>query len=88
MKSGCVLALLAYHGFGRAIAQQVTPMSTLQWTLENPSLNVSVPGNVPSQAHLDLYSAQVIGDPYYGLNDFNLRWVAETNWTYTATLDM
>lgn len=43
--------------------------------------------NTRFQAHLDLYNAQVIGDPYYGLNDFNLRWIALTNWTYSTTLD-
>lgn len=21
---------------------------------------------------------------YYGLNDFNLRWIANNNWTYTS----
>ena len=45
---------------------------------------MSVPGSLPSQAHLDLYNANVIGDPYYGLNNFNLRWVAFNNWTYTS----
>jgi beta-mannosidase len=33
-----------------------------------------------------LYNAQVIGDPYYGLNDFNLRWITWNNWTYSAEL--
>jgi beta-mannosidase len=69
-----------------SLAQSVASMSDLQWTLSNPNYSISVPGNVPSQAHLDLYDSEVIGDPYYGLNDFNLRWVAETNWTYTASL--
>lgn len=69
-----------------SLAQNVTPLSELQWTLTNPNHSISVPGHVPSQAHLDLHDAQVISDPYYGLNDFNLRWVAETNWTYTASL--
>jgi beta-mannosidase len=36
--------------------------------------------------HLDLWDANVIGDPYYGLNDFNLRWIVWQNWTYSATL--
>ena len=43
-----------------------------------------MPGSLPSQAHLDLYNARVIGDPYYGLNNFNLRWVPFNNWTYTS----
>lgn len=66
-------------------AQAVINLSGTDWTVSNPALNVSVPGSLPSQAHLDLYNAQVIGNPYYGLNDFNLRWVAETNWTYTSS---
>ena len=69
-----------------AAAQSVLPMNRLDWTLSSNNFSISVPGNVPSQVHLDLYAAQVVGDPYYGLNDFNLRWVAESNWTYTATL--
>lgn len=67
-------------------SQKVIDLSGNDWTLENSPLNISVPGSVPSQAHLDLYAAQVIGDPYYGLNDFNLRWVANSNWTYSALI--
>ncbi|KAL0265108.1 hypothetical protein SLS55_001067 [Diplodia seriata] len=65
-------------------AQRVVDLSGPGWTLSNPSLNISVPAQLPSQAHLDLFAAQVIGDPYYALNDFNLRWVARANWTYTS----
>lgn len=75
-------------GFGLLVAitgaQKVVDLSGDAWTLTNPGLNISVPAKLPSQAHLDLYASQVIGDPYFGLNDFNLRWVAENNWTYTS----
>jgi beta-mannosidase len=54
------------------------------WTLSNPSLNISIPAQLPSQVHLDLLANQVIGDPLFGLNNFNLRWVAWQNWTYTS----
>ena len=64
--------------------QNVVSLEGNDWTLSNPELNVSVPAHLPSQAHLDLFANQVIGDPYYGLNDFNLRWVAWANWTYTS----
>ena len=46
------------------LAQKVIDLSEKDWTLQNLPLNISVPGSVPSQAHLDLYAAQVIGDPY------------------------
>ena len=45
------------------LSQKVIDLSGNEWTLENLPLNISVPGSVPSQAHLDLYAAQVIGDP-------------------------
>ncbi|RMY54297.1 hypothetical protein D0865_04799 [Hortaea werneckii] len=67
-----------------ASSQKIISLVGDDWTVSNPELNVSVPAHLPSQAHLDLYANQVIGDPYYGLNDFNLRWVAWSNWTYTS----
>ena len=45
-------------------SQKVINLSGNDWTLENVPLSISVPGSVPSQVHLDLYAAHVIGDPY------------------------
>ena len=46
------------------IAQNVIDLSESKWRLTNPPYNnISVPGAVPSQAHLDLYAARVISDP-------------------------
>lgn len=69
-----------------AAARNVVDLSSQKWTLTNEQYNISVPGNVPSHVHLDLQAAQVIGDPYYALNDFNLRWVAWADWNYTTAL--
>ena len=52
------------------LSQKIIDLSGSDWTLENLPLNISVPGSVPSQAHLDLYAAQVIGDPYAQLERF------------------
>ena len=65
-------------------AEKVISLVGDDWTLSNDALNISVPAHLPSQAHLDLYAADVIGDPYFDLNDFNLRWVVWNNWTYTS----
>jgi beta-mannosidase len=65
-------------------AKHVLDLTTHPWTLSNDALNISVPARLPSQAHLDLFAAGVIGDPYHDLNDFNLRWVALSNWTYSS----
>ena len=57
-------ALTALLFTASALPQKVIDLSANDWTLENLPLNISVPGSVPSQAHLDLYAAQVISDPY------------------------
>ena len=68
-----------------AVAQTITSLSNYHWTLQSLPLNISIPAAFPSYAHLDLYANEVIGNPEYGLNDFNLRWIWQTNWTYTTT---
>ena len=62
MVTANVLAILLFAA--SVFSQKVIDLSGHDWTLENIPLNISVPGSVPSQAHLDLYAAQVIGDPY------------------------
>ncbi|CZR54939.1 probable beta-mannosidase A [Phialocephala subalpina] len=74
---------------GTAISQStnILDLSTVEWSLSSPqNESIKVPGSVPSQAHLDLYAAGVIPDPYFGLGDFELRWVTYLNWTYEAGL--
>jgi beta-mannosidase len=76
---------------GTATSQSYSPnvldLSTVNWTLSSPqNSSINVPGNVPSQAHLDLFAAGLIPDPYFGLGDFELRWVTYLNWTYEAEL--
>ena len=81
-------AALPLHSTALAETEQkVFDLSKANWTLSNSIYNISVPGSVPSQAHLDLYRAGVIPDPYFGLGDFDLRWVVETNWTYSTVLE-
>jgi len=70
--------------FSSSSAKTLLNLSDHPWTLSNDALNISVPAHLPSQAHLDLFAAGVIGDPYHDLNDFNLRWVALSNWTYSS----
>ncbi|KAI3395848.1 hypothetical protein diail_785 [Diaporthe ilicicola] len=69
-----------------ASGSNTVDLSSQNWILSNQPYNISVGGKVPSHVHLDLQAAQVITDPYYGLNDFNLRWVAWADWNYTTTV--
>lgn len=79
---GFMIAILIPTAFG----SNTIDLSSQKWTLSNKPYNISVDGKVPSHVHLDLQAAQVIADPYYGLNDFNLRWVAWADWNYTTTI--
>ncbi|XP_063918755.1 beta-mannosidase-like isoform X1 [Zophobas morio] len=54
-----------------------------QWSLTEATgkynnLNATVPGGI----YTDLMQNKIIGDIFYGNNDTETRWVAETNWTY------
>ncbi|KXJ88717.1 glycoside hydrolase superfamily [Microdochium bolleyi] len=37
---------------------------------------------VPSQVHLDLLANDIIADPFCDLNELDVQWVAERDWTY------
>jgi hypothetical protein len=69
---------------GAAVSQSIIDLGNKNWTLAG--LNITVPGSVPSQAHLDLFAAGAIGDPLYGENDTELLWVQRSNWTYSAVI--
>lgn len=43
------------------LGQHVVDLTGDGWTVSSKALNISVPGRLPSQAHLDLYAADVIG---------------------------
>lgn len=49
-----------------SVAQSVISLDRDDWSLNNPSKNITVPATVPGHVHLDLHRAEVIGDPYYG----------------------
>lgn len=64
----------------------VVDLGSLDWTLSSANGSIRVPAKVPGQVHLDLWRAGVVEDPYRDLNDFDLRWVALANWTYSTTI--
>ena len=53
-------ALLATVKLGRA--QHVVDLAGDGWMVSSDALNISVPGRLPSQVHLDLLAAKVIGE--------------------------
>lgn len=77
---------LLYLLLHTSAAQLVTDLGSYDWTLTSQNKSINIPANFPSYAHLDLAANNVVGDLEYGLNDFNLRWIWQENWTYTADL--
>jgi beta-mannosidase len=45
-----------------ALAQKVIDLTGDGWTVSSKALNISVPGKLPSQVHLDLFAAKAIGE--------------------------
>lgn len=56
------LAALLSMGVGPALGQQVQDLSQVGWTVSGTALNRTFPGHLPSQVHLDLLTAGIIGE--------------------------
>ncbi|HEX8918463.1 MAG TPA: glycoside hydrolase family 2 protein, partial [Chloroflexota bacterium] len=55
----------------------------------NPSLDLPpLPAQVPGHIHLDLQRAGVIPDPFYRLQERDVAWVDDVDWTYETTFDL
>lgn len=52
------------------------------WKLINEKRMIDIPADVPGDITYDLYRANVIPDPFYGLNHKQIGWVGETDFTY------
>ncbi|KAF5390415.1 hypothetical protein D9757_005257 [Collybiopsis confluens] len=78
--------LFLFLGLFHCAWAAIFDLSELSWTLRNENGSIVIPGNVPSQAHLDLLKAGIITEPLLEINDFTQRWVWMDNWTYTADL--
>lgn len=53
------------------------------WTLRDASGEYSCPMPVPGDGVSALEAAGLIPDPYFGRNEYGLRWIAEREWTIT-----
>ncbi|WP_373356030.1 glycosyl hydrolase 2 galactose-binding domain-containing protein [Pseudoroseicyclus sp. CXY001] len=50
------------------------------WVLEEAGGGISAPFPVPGDAISALADAGEVPDPYWGRNEYDLRWIAETDW--------
>ena len=62
----------------------MTDLSGL-WTLSDESGAHSIPFALPGDAISALHAAGVIPDPYWGRNEYDVRWVAARDWVAVRT---
>ncbi|WP_434620149.1 beta-mannosidase [Tabrizicola sp. M-4] len=55
------------------------------WTLADAQGNHSVPFPLPGDGISALQAAGAIPDPYFGRNEYGLRWISETDWVATRS---
>ncbi|SFS21083.1 beta-mannosidase [Yoonia litorea] len=60
-----------------------------EWTLSDESGKFTCPISLPTDGITALHDAGLIPDPYWGRNEYDLRWIAERDWSATriVTLD-
>ena len=59
-----------------------------EWTLSDDSGDYACAINLPSDGISALHAAQLIPDPYWGRNEYDLRWISERDWTVTRDFDL
>lgn len=58
------------------------------WTLTDGSGDYACPISFPNDGITALYAADLIPDPYFGRNEYDLRWICERDWMVTRTFDL
>ena len=52
------------------------------WTFKKDSDPIWLDAQVPGCVHTDLLNNKKINDPFIGLNEIELQWIANENWIY------
>lgn len=59
-----------------------------RWDLRDETGKHSTAMQVPGDAISALHAADLIPDPYWGRNEYDLRWISERDWTLSRTVDL
>lgn len=59
-----------------------------EWVLRDDTGTHSAPMQVPGDAISALHTADLIPDPYWGRNEYDLRWISERDWTLTRSFQI
>lgn len=74
-----ILSLLSSYIFAQEI-----DLKKQHWNLTSPYNQIHINNANPSDVHLSLLEAQIIGDPFYGDMEEKLQWVGNQNWEYSC----
>ncbi|MBL1422269.1 MAG: glycoside hydrolase family 2 protein [Alphaproteobacteria bacterium] len=58
------------------------------WTLRDAQGSYCLPMALPGDSVSALLAAGEIADPYYGRNEYDVRWIAERDWIVSRNFDM
>ena len=58
------------------------------WSLSDDSGDYTCTIKLPGDGISALYAAGLIADPYWGRNEYNLRWICERDWTVTREVEL
>ena len=53
-----------------------------KWQLINDKKSINITTYVPGSVFESLIEQEIIKDPFYGLNEYNVEWVYESDWHY------
>lgn len=59
-----------------------------EWSLSDDSGDHTCAINLPTDGITALHDAGLIPDPYWGRNEYDLRWIAERDWTVTRSFEL
>ena len=59
-----------------------------EWSLSDDRGDYTCAINLPTDGISALHEAGLISDPYWGRNEYDLRWIAERDWVATRAFDL
>ena len=58
------------------------------WELKNPDKSIDIDTQVPGSVFEALLENNIIEDPFYGVNEHEMKWVFESNWIYRKEFNL
>ncbi len=67
---------------------QEIKLSDGDWFFAEKNSSDFLPAKVPGSVHMDLFTNQIIEEPYYRNNEKELQWIGERDWVYKTTFNV